>query len=99
MDVRTIAALAASLWLAAAAPQALAASGGKAATKDTPQASEPKAAARDAKHAPDGKGVKAAGPRLQMADPDRKNPHGDRDVRHCLDLPTEKEVIRCTERK
>jgi hypothetical protein len=37
------------------------------------------------------------GMRLQMAEPPRKNPGVDRDVRGCLDLPTPAEVIKCTE--
>lgn len=36
---------------------------------------------------------KAAGPKLRMA----KNPGKDMDLRHCLDLGTNAEVIRCAE--
>ncbi len=95
MEIRTMAALGVSLWLAASASLALAAGNDKAGTKSTPDSGE----AKDAKPAPDARGVEAAGPHLRMADPDRKNPGKDRDLRHCLDLPTMKEVIRCSERK
>jgi hypothetical protein len=44
-------------------------------------------------------GAKPRGVRLQMAEPPKKNPGVDRDVRDCLALPTPGEVIKCTERK
>jgi hypothetical protein len=90
MEIRTIAAL--GLCLALTAPT-LAADKPKAAAKPAPAASESK----DAK--PDTQGVKSAGPHLRMADAPAKNPGKDRDMRHCLDLPTPKEVIRCSEGK
>jgi hypothetical protein len=34
-----------------------------------------------------------------MAKHPGRNPGGDRDLRHCLDLATPKEVIRCSEQK
>jgi hypothetical protein len=96
MEIRTMAALGVSLWLAAAA--ALAAGNEKAETKPTPASGEAKDA-KDAKAGADAQGVKSAGPRLRMADAPAKNPGKDRDMRHCLDLPTPKEVIRCSEGK
>lgn len=93
MEFRTMAALGA-LWLAGAAPLALGAAHHKPETKRAPASSE----AKETPPAPDAKGVKPAGPRLRMAHHGR-NPGKDRDLRHCLDLPTAKEVIRCSEQK
>lgn len=93
MEPRTIAAIGAALWLAAA--PALAAESDKAETKPTPASNE----AKDAKAGADAKGVKPDGPRLRMAEHKGRNPGGDRDLRHCLDLPTNREIIRCTEGK
>jgi hypothetical protein len=95
MESRTIAAIGAALWLAAAIPAAFAADGDKAEAKPTPASGE----AKDAKPDPDAKGVKARGPHLRMAEHKGRNPGGDRDLRHCLDLPTNREIIRCTEGK
>lgn len=95
MEIRTMAAFGVSLWLAAAASVALAADPPTADTKQAPDSG----AAKDEKPVSDTQGVKPAGPHLRMNDPDRKNPGKDRDLRHCLDLPTMKEVIRCSERK
>ena len=96
MQARTIAALGVAAWLAAAAPAALAAD-----ESDKPQAKDApvSAPASEAKPDTDAKAVKPAGPRLRMGEHRGKNPGGDRDVRHCLDLPTSQEVIRCYERK
>ena len=94
MEKATIAAAGLALWLAAAAPLALAAGADKA-DKPTPASGEAKAA-KSARH---GKGVKAAGPHLRMAEHPARNPGRNRDLRHCLDLPTDKEVIRCSEQK
>ncbi len=94
MKSGTIAAIGTAAWLAAAAALAFAADD-KAETKPTPATGE----AKDAKPAPEAKGVKASGPRLRMAEHHGKNPGKDRDMRHCLDLPTSKEVIRCSEGK
>jgi hypothetical protein len=94
MRKTTMAGIAAALWLAAV-PWALAAGSDKAETKPTPASGEMK----NEKPAPDAKGVKAAGPRLRMAEHHGKNPGKDRDMRHCLDLPTDKEIIRCSEQK
>lgn len=93
MQKRTMAGIGVALWLAAV-PWALAAED-KAETKPTPASGEMK----DEKPAPDTKGVKAAGPHLRMAEHKGKNPGKDRDMRHCLDLPTDKEIIRCSEQK
>lgn len=93
MEIRTMAALGVSLWLAAAAANA--AGNEKSDAKGKPDAGE----AKDAKAGGDAQGVKSAGPRLRMADAPAKNPGKDRDLRHCLDLPTPKEVIRCSEGK
>jgi hypothetical protein len=94
MGIRTMAALGVSLWLAAAAAPSLAADK-KADTKRTPETAE----AKDAKAGADAQGVKSAGPRLRMGEAQGRNPDKDRDLRHCLDLPTPKEVIRCSEGK
>jgi len=94
MKVATLAAIGTALGIAAAAQAALAADEGKAETKATPASGE----ATNAKDAPDAKSVKASGPHLRMAH-HGKNPGKDRDLRHCLDLATDKEVIRCTEQK
>jgi hypothetical protein len=93
MESRTIAAIGAALWLAAV-PTAFAADGDKAEAKPTPASGE----AKDAKRDTDAKGVKAEGPHLRMTH-QGANPGGDRDLRHCLDLPTNREIIRCTEGK
>jgi len=100
MTSTTKAAIGIALWLAAA-PWALAAGADKAETKATAASGEAKdaKAAGDAGAADDAKGVKAAGPHLRMAGRHGRNPGGDRDLRHCLDLPTPKEVIRCSEKK
>ncbi|HXS53818.1 MAG TPA: hypothetical protein VN782_14885 [Usitatibacter sp.] len=90
-----MAAIATSLGIAAATHGALAADEGKAETKATPASDE----ARDVKDAPEAKGVKAAGPHLRMAAHHGRNPGKDVDLRHCLDLGTAKEVIRCSEQK
>jgi hypothetical protein len=95
MEIRTMVALGVSLWLAAAAAPSLAAGKDKADTKRAPETAE----AKDAKAGADAQGVTSAGPRLRMADAPAKNPGKDRDMRHCLDLPTPKEVIRCSEGK
>ncbi|HSN20014.1 MAG TPA: hypothetical protein VLS49_05010 [Usitatibacter sp.] len=103
MKSRTMAGIGVVLWLAAA-PLAMSAENDKAEAKATPATGEAKAAppAAEAKAAPPAagaKGVKAAGPRLQMAEHRGKNPGKDRDMRHCLDLPSNKEIIRCSEQK
>lgn len=95
MENATMAAAGLALWLAAAAPLALAAGADKAENKPTAASGEAKAA-KPARH---GKGVKAAGPHLRMAEHPGRNPGKNRDLRHCLDLPTDKEVIRCSEQK
>jgi hypothetical protein len=107
MEIRTMAALGVSLWLAAAAMPSVAAEKMKADTKRAPDAREAKDAsdtkdareAKDSKAGSDAQAVKSAGPRLRMADAPAKNPGKDQDLRHCLDLPTPKEVIRCSEGK
>jgi len=93
MEIRTMAAIGVSLWLATAS--AVGADKEKAGAKPAPAASE----AKDAKPGAEAQGVKSAGPHLRMADAPAKNPGKDRDMRHCLDLPTPKEVIRCSEGK
>ena len=78
--------LAAALLLAAAVP-ALAA--------DKP--AKPAAKAADAKPGPAADdAAKASGPKLEMTKVAR-NPGKDVDLRHCLDLGTNTEVIRCAE--
>ena len=101
METRTMAILGVSLWLGAASSLCLAADGDKAGAKGAPTSSRAKGAkdGKDVKPAIDANGVKPAGPRLQMADHPGSNPGKDRDLRHCLDLPTPKEVIRCSEQK
>ena len=94
MKSRTMAGIGVVLWLAAA-PLAMSAENDKAEAKATPATGEAKAAPPAA----GAKGVKAAGPRLQMAEHRGKNPGKDRDMRHCLDLPSNKEIIRCSEQK
>jgi len=94
MESRTMAGIGVALWLVAL-PVAHAAGENKAEAKATPASG----AKSDAKAGDDAKGVKAAGPRLRMAGHHGRNPGGDRDLRHCLDLPTPKEVIRCSEQK
>lgn len=94
MKLATLAAIAAALGIAAAAQAAPTAGGDKAETKPTPASGE----AKD-QPAPDAKGVKASGPHLRMAAHHGKNPGKDEDLRHCLDLGTDKEVIRCSEEK
>ena len=93
MEIRKMAALGVSLWLAAAAVASLAAEKAKAEPKRAPDSGEAKDAGSNAQQ------VKSAGPRLRMADAPARNPGKDRDLRHCLDLPTPKEVIRCSEGK
>ena len=95
MEIRTMAALGVSLWLAAAAAPAMAAGKEKADAKRAPDTGE----AKDAKAGADAQAVKSAGPRLRMGEAKGGNPDKDRDLRHCLDLPTSKEVIRCSEGK
>jgi hypothetical protein len=61
------------------------------------KAAKPAAKAADAKPSPAAAdAAKAAGPKLDMAKP-VKNPGKDVDLRHCLDLGTNSEVIRCAE--
>jgi hypothetical protein len=98
MKLATMAAIGTALAIAAAAPVALAADEAKAETKATPASGEAKDA-KEAKEAPDSKAVKAAGPHLRMAAHHGRNPGRDEDLRHCLDLGTPKEVIRCSEHK
>jgi hypothetical protein len=98
MNSRTQAAIGIALWLAAA-PLALAAGEDKAETKASPASGEARAAQAGDDAKDDAKGIKAAGPHLRMAGHHGRNPGGDRDLRHCLDLPTPKEVIRCSEQK
>lgn len=95
MEIRTMAALGVSLWLTAAAAPVLGADKEKAPAKPAPATGE----AKDAKPGAEAQGVKSAGPHLRMAGAPAKNPGKDRDMRHCLDLPTPKEVIRCSEGK
>jgi hypothetical protein len=106
MGIRTMAVLGVSLWLAAAAGASVAAEAAKAgAQKPAPDAAREAMEAKDSREARDSKAageaqaVKSAGPRLHMADTPERNPGKDRDLRHCLDLPTPKEVIRCSEGK
>ena len=94
MKLATLAVIAAALGITAAAQAAPAAGEDKAETKPTPASGE----AKD-KAAPDEKGVKASGPHLRMAAHHGKNPGKDEDLRHCLDLGSDKEVIRCSEGK
>ena len=83
---------------------ALGASAGITMAADTANAGKAKPA-KAAKAAPkdDAKpqdaGTQAAGPKLNMGEAPAKNPGKDRDMRHCLDLPTAKEVIKCSEGK
>lgn len=105
MKSKTMAAIGIAVWLAApvalAAGQDKAQAGGakaEAEAKATPASGEAKEA-KEAKPADDTKGVKAAGPHLRMAGRHGRNPGGDRDLRHCLDLATPKAVIRCSEQK
>ena len=95
MKLATMAAIGTALAIAAATHGAFAADETKAETKATPASDE----AKDAKDAPEAKGVKAAGPHLRMAAHHGRNPGKDEDLRHCLDLATPKEVIRCSEQK
>lgn len=95
MKRQILAGLGIALAITVAAPIAFAADNGKAEAQATPASGE----AKDAKEAPDAKGEKASGPHLRMAEHRGKNPGKDRDLRHCLDLPTDKEIIRCTEQK
>jgi hypothetical protein len=100
MGIRTMAVLGVSLWLAAAAGASVAAEAAKAgAQKPAPDAAREAREAKDSKAAGEAQAVKSAGPRLHMADTPERNPGKDRDLRHCLDLPTPKEVIRCSEGK
>jgi hypothetical protein len=100
MGIRTMAVLGVSLWLAAAAGASVAAEAAKAgAQKPAPDAAREAREAKDSKSAGEAQAVKSAGPRLHMADTPERNPGKDRDLRHCLDLPTPKEVIRCSEGK
>jgi hypothetical protein len=100
MGIRTMAVLGVSLWLAAAAGASVAAEAAKAgAQKPAPDAAREAREAKDSKAAGEAQAVKSAGPRLHMADTPERNPGKDRDLRHCLDLPTSKEVIRCSEGK
>ena len=48
---------------------------------------------------PQDAGTQAAGPKIDMGEAPAKGPGKDRDMRHCLDLPTAKEVIKCSEGK
>ena len=58
---------------------------------------KPAAKAAEAKASPAvDDAAKASGPKLQMAKAGR-NPGKDVDLRHCLDLGTNAEVIRCAE--
>jgi hypothetical protein len=78
--------LAAALLLLAAIPAFAA---------DKPAKPAAKAAEAKASPAVDD-AAKASGPKLQMAKAGR-NPGKDVDLRHCLDLGTNSEVIRCAE--
>jgi|KBSMisStandDraft_5_1062788.scaffolds.fasta_scaffold07715_6 hypothetical protein len=94
MQARALTAAGLTLWLCAIVPAATAAD-----AKPQPAADGSPAPADD-KAAAGSKGVKPAGPRLQMGkNHPAKNPGKDRDMRHCLDLPDTKEVIRCYEKK
>ena len=83
---------------------ALAASTGTTMAADAANAGKAKPS-KSAKAAPKGDakpqeaGTQAAGPRLDMGEAPAKSPGKDRDMRHCLDLPTAKEVIKCSEQK
>jgi hypothetical protein len=94
MNTRTVVATAIACLLAS--PWALAqyakdSKGGDA--KPSAASEMPNAAAEDSK-APG----KAAGPRLNMDVP-KKNPGKDQDVRSCLDLATNAEIIKCAQKK
>jgi hypothetical protein len=80
--------LAAALVLACAVPA------GALLAADKP--AKPAAKTADAKPSPAADdAAKAAAPKLQMA---RANPGRNVDLRHCLDLGTNSEIIRCAER-
>jgi hypothetical protein len=81
--------------LAAALVLAFTIPAGASLAADKPKAGAAKAA--DAKPSPAaGEAAKAAGPKLQMARATR-NPGKDVDLRHCLDLGSNAEVIKCAE--
>jgi hypothetical protein len=95
MEAKTLAVIGIACWLASAGSIALAAARSpEPAAKPAPADAAPKKDAADA----DAKGVKAAGPRLQMGERSGKAPGEDRDLRECLDLPSPKDVIRCYEK-
>jgi len=74
---------------------ACAATAGVSLAADKP--AKPAAKAADAKSSPAADdAAKAAGPKLQMAKV-AHNPGKDVDLRHCLDLGTNAEVIKCAE--
>lgn len=93
MQARTLLATGMTLWIYAVAFAASAA-------EDKPQpGATPAAASKDGKPAAEAKGVKPAGPRLEMGKEHPTNSGKERDMRHCLDMPDAKEVIRCYEKK
>jgi len=93
MRIRTIEMAGMALWLCAAVPA-------EGTAEDNPQASPATATqAKEGKPGVEAKSVKAAGPRLEMGKDHPRNPGKERDMRHCLDLPDEKQVIRCYEKK
>jgi hypothetical protein len=93
MRNRAMVATGMTLWLCALMPAAGAA-------EEKPQASPATATpAKEAKPGVEAKSVKPAGPRLEMGKDHPRNPGKERDMRHCLDLPDEKQVIRCYEKK
>jgi hypothetical protein len=95
MSSRIIATIAtAGLFALGASSGITMAADGANAGKAKPAKAAPKS---DAK--PQDTGTQAAGPKLDMGEAPAKNPGKDRDMRHCLDLPTPKEVIKCSEQK
>ncbi len=92
MKTRTVALAAIACLLASPWAAAQSARDSKAGDGKPSAASEMPAPAGEDSKAP------AKAPRLNMDVP-KKNPGKDRDVRNCLDLPTNPEIIKCAQKK
>jgi hypothetical protein len=94
MNTRIVATTAIACLLASALASAQYPKDAKAEGDKPSAASEMPRAAPDAMKAP----AKPAGPKLNMDAP-VKNPGKDRDLRNCLDLATNSEIIKCSQKR
>lgn len=98
MSSRIIATIATACLFALGASTGITMAAADAANAGKAKPAKAKAAPKDDAK-PQDAGTQSAGPKLNMGEAPAKNPGKDRDMRHCLDLPTAKEVIKCSEGK